>query len=57
MCTTVTVYVFKAADCIHVGVRTCTVYTGECTEALRHEREISIAGRDFAEKRDKCKPF
>jgi hypothetical protein len=28
---------FKAADHIHMGVRTCTVYTGESTEAVRHE--------------------
>ncbi len=27
----------KAADHIHVGVRTCTVYTGESTEEVRHE--------------------
>ncbi len=36
---------FKAADHIHVGVRTCTVYRGENTEAVRHKREISNAGR------------
>jgi hypothetical protein len=27
----------KAADHIHVGVRTCTALPGESTEAVRHE--------------------
>ncbi len=35
---------FKAADHIHVGVRTCTIYTGESTEAVRCEWGISNTG-------------
>jgi hypothetical protein len=27
-------HLFKAADHVYVGVRTCTVYTGESTQAV-----------------------